>query len=278
MGSFKKRNVRQQRGTSSWCTNNAALVPKKTAFKAKTVGYESDYFMHGSVSDAENFNAVTKNLARLVSGKRWGGALKGGKAMRNVTAPTIACPIKPSRDEDVVDDSISPPTTTTVKRDKFDYKCNMEIYMVKYKKAMCEEEEWETCSTKIYNLLLVHCLTDLEEVLKTMTNWDLVSASEDAMGLIAMIRDVSHDKTGSKQTVMTFVKLAIEFFTFCQQVGMSNYEYAIMFKAYVEVLTAHGGTPWHYPALMHKHWDQSLAARMLAETQISADREVKVAK
>ena len=57
-----------------------------------------------------------------------------------------------------------------------------------------------------------------------MTNWDLVSASENAMGLLTMIRDVSHDKTGAKQTVMKFVESTIEFFTFCQQVGMSNDE------------------------------------------------------
>ena len=51
-----------------------------------------------------------------------------------------------------------------------------------------------------------------------------------------------------------------------------------MFKAYVEVLAAHGGTPWRHPTFMQKHWDQLLAARMLAETQMSADREVEVAK
>ena len=150
--------------------------------------------------------------------------------------------------------------------------------MIKYKKSMREEEEWETCSAKIYNLLLIHCPPYLEEVLKTMTNWDLVSASDNSMGLLVMIRDVSHDKTGEKQTVMTFFELTIELFTFFQQVGMSNDEYAIMFKAYVEALTAHGGTPWHYPALMQKHWDLLLAARMLVETQISADCDVKVAK
>ena len=72
----------------------------------------------------------------------------------------------------------------------------MEIYMVKYKNVMRKEEEWETCSAKIYNLLLVHCPPDLEEVLKTMTNWGLFSASEDAMGLLAMIRDVLHYKIG----------------------------------------------------------------------------------
>ena len=49
-----------------------------------------------------------------------------------------------------------------------------------------------------------------------------------------------------------------------------------MFKAYVEALTDHGGTPWHHPALMQKHWDQLLAARMLAKTQMSADCEVEV--
>ena len=51
-----------------------------------------------------------------------------------------------------------------------------------------------------------------------------------------------------------------------------------MFKAYVKALTAHGGTPWHHPALMQKHWDLLLAERMLVETQMSADREVEVAK
>ena len=94
MDSFKKQNVRQQRGTSSRSTKTATSVPKKTVFKAKTVGYESDYYMHGSVSDTANFNAVTKNLARLVSRQSWGGAVKSGKAMIDMRAPTIAWPIK----------------------------------------------------------------------------------------------------------------------------------------------------------------------------------------
>ena len=132
--------------------------------------------------------------------------MKGGNAIRDMTAPTIAWPIKPSRDEDVVDDSTSPTTTKNISIDEFDYKCDMEIYMVKYKKAMREEEEWETYSAKIYNLLLIHFPPDLEKVLKTMTSWDSVSASEDAIGMLAMICDVSHDKTGAKQTVMTFVE------------------------------------------------------------------------
>ena len=111
-----------------------------------------------------------------------------------------------------------------------------------------------------------------------MTNWDLVSASENTMGLLAMIHNVSHSKTRSKQTVMMFVESTIEFFTFCQKFGMSNDKYAIMFKADVEALTAHGGPPWHHPALMQKHWDLLLEARMLAETQMSADCKVEVVK
>ena len=145
--------------------------------------------------EAANFNVVTKTLARLMSGQSWGGVVKGGKAMRDMTAPNIAWSINFSRDEDIVNDSTSPPTTATVRREEFDYKCDMEIYMVKYKKAMRKEEDWETCSAKIYNLVLIHFPPDLEEVLKTMKNWDLVSASEDAKGMIAMIRDVLHDKT-----------------------------------------------------------------------------------
>ena len=111
-----------------------------------------------------------------------------------------------------------------------------------------------------------------------MPNWDSVSASDNAMGMLAMIRDVSHDKTGAKHTVMTFVESKIEFFTLCQQVGMSNDKYAIMFKSYFEALMEHGGTPWHHPELMQKNWDQLLAARMLAKTQMLADLEVEVDK
>ena len=111
-----------------------------------------------------------------------------------------------------------------------------------------------------------------------MTNWDSVRASENAMVMLARVHDVSQDKTEAKQTVMTFVESTIEFFTFCQQVGMSNDEYAIMFKAYVKALTAHGGTPWHNSALTQKHWNLLLAARMLVKTQMLADREVEVAK
>ena len=51
-----------------------------------------------------------------------------------------------------------------------------------------------------------------------------------------------------------------------------------MFKAYVEALTAHGGTPWHHPALMQKHWDLLLEERMLVKTQMLDNREVEVAK
>ena len=125
MGSFKKQSTRQQRGASSRSTKTATSVPKKTAFKSKTVGYEIDYYTHGSISDAENFNAVTKTLERLMSGQSWGGAVKGGKAMRDMRAPTIAWTINTSRNEDVVDDSTSPPTTSTQRRDEFDYKCDM---------------------------------------------------------------------------------------------------------------------------------------------------------
>ena len=51
--------------------------------------------------------------------------MKGRKAMRDMRAPTIVWTIKPSRNEDVFDDSTSPSNTSTERRDESEYKYDM---------------------------------------------------------------------------------------------------------------------------------------------------------
>ena len=86
-----------------------------------------------------------------------------------------------------------------------------------------------------------------------MKSCTTVSSGYDAIGLLKMLRDVAHDQTESKQTVMRFVESIAELFTYHQGEKETDDEYGIMFNAYVESIKAHGGNPWHHPGLAKQH-------------------------
>ena len=82
-----------------------------------------------------------------------------------------------------------------------------------------------------------------------MSAWQAVCDAQDAVGLLKMVRDVAHDQTEAKQTVMGFVESTAEFFTYHQSEKETDDEYGIMFNAMVDSIKAHGGSPWHHPGL-----------------------------
>ena len=55
-----------------------------------------------------------------------------------------------------------------------------------------------------------------------MSPWKAVSKGYDAIGLLKMVRDVAHDQTEAKQTVMGYVKSTAELFTYHQGANMSD--------------------------------------------------------
>ena len=86
-----------------------------------------------------------------------------------------------------------------------------------------------------------------------MSPWKTVSLGYDAVGLLKMVKDVAHDQTEAKQTVMGFVESTAELFTYHQGEKVSDDDYSIMFNASVESIKAHGGKPWHHPGLAEMH-------------------------
>ena len=49
-----------------------------------------------------------------------------------------------------------------------------------------------------------------------MSPWKTVSSGYDTVGLLKMVKDVAHDQTEAKQTVMGFVESTAELFTYHQ--------------------------------------------------------------
>ena len=101
----------------------------------------------------------------------------------------------------------------------------------------------ENNRARLYALILQHCPPDLEEVLKTMSPWKTVSTGYDAIGLLEMGKDVAHDQTEAKQTVMGFVESTAELFTYYRGEKVSGDDYSIMSNASVESIKAHSGKP-----------------------------------
>ena len=92
---------------------------------------------------------------------------------------------------------------------------------------------------KIFALVLEHCPSDLEEVLKTLSAWEKVHDEQDAIQLLKMVRNVAMDQSETKQTVMSYVKSFYELFTFYQDKHATLDNYNIMEEADEEMLACH---------------------------------------
>ena len=81
----------------------------------------------------------------------------------------------------------------------------------------------------MFNLVLLHCPRELEEVLKTLTKWDAARLGQDAILLLGLIRDVTHKHDETKQGTMALVESFLEFATPFQETGQTVDAYSTLF-------------------------------------------------
>ena len=92
-----------------------------------------------------------------------------------------------------------------------------------------KEEAWKENNAKMFNLVLLHCPCELEEVLKTLTKWDAARLGQDAILLLGLIRDVTHKHDETKQGTMALVELFLEFAATFQETGQTVDAYSTLF-------------------------------------------------
>ena len=153
--------------------------------------------------------------------------------------------------------------------------------MLHYKVWVGENQAWKIDRSRLYALVMVHCPPNLEEILKMMSAWNTVREAHDAIDLLKMVRNVTHEQTEAKQTVMGFLGSTAELSTYHQEEKTSDVNYSIMFNATVESIKAHGGQPWHHPGLadLHKKWiGKEMARREPDPENISPTHRTEIAK
>jgi len=272
MGKTPRRRRGQRGGSKSSSGYKDSTDDDNGAYEAPTVGYEDVLYTHGDTKAAATFTQVTTRLGRYLSLQSWKGATVAGRAMETMTEPVFEEPVMPTTEVEydkkvTIKDEHGDDIESTVKdkrtKDAAILKFEFEMYMLKMKDWMEDTKNWETCKARVYALILVHCPPDLEEILKTMSPWPTVRDGRDAIGLLNMVRDVAHDQTEAKQTVMGFVESTMELFVF-QQGDATDDKYSLLFNAHVDSIRAHGGRPWHHPKLATIH-SEKIALAILAD-------------
>ena len=292
----KQRRRGRRSGSKTSSDKDSTSEASSGGYEAPTAGYEDVLYAHGTTKAAALFGTTNTKLARYVSVQSWSGATIAGKAMEKLADPPLIEPARPDPEEkyevevdveepDPLDaDKIITVKKTVIKsrtKDLSQLKMETDIYMLHYKNWLSEDLNWKTNRSRVYNLVLQHCPPDLEEILKTMKAWSGVSSGYDAIGLLKMLRDVAHDQTESKQTVMGFVEAIAELFTYHQSEKESDDEYGIMFNAYVDSIKAHGGQPWHHPGLAKQHMlaiGRELCRKESDPNNIPASRQDEIRK
>ena len=252
------------RGGSKALANQSGSTGESAStanYRAPAVGYEDQVFSDGTTKTAATFTAVLTKLARMVSLQSWAGATIAGQAMEKLEEPKL---IKPQAtamvytkmeelSKTVKGKNDEPDTFVTRTRDLVVAKYasvimrEQSIWMIHYKKWILNTSAWDVNPAKIFALVLEHCPSDLEEVLKTLSAWDKVEEEQDAIKLLKLVRDVAMDKTETKQTGMSYVGSFFELFLYHQGKKDTLDYYIIMFKANVDSIKAHEGQPWHNP-------------------------------
>ena len=76
----------------------------------------------------------------------------------------------------------------------------MHVFMKEYDTYMRDERQCKIDNGKIYNLMLQHCDHGLKEELKTLNRWRKTEEDQDLVGILTMIRDLTHGFLGQWQS------------------------------------------------------------------------------
>ena len=96
-----------------------------------------------------------------------------------------------------------------------------------------ETNAWEELNANIYTLCLHHCPPVLELVLKANSIWENISCNQNGIGLLLVIRDITHKQDEKIQSTMLYVKAPLELLTTFQSEKQTNTSYYENFKSHL---------------------------------------------
>ena len=196
-------------GGGGWKTVGTKPAPDTSSYSAPTAGLQKVLFSFGSTKDASKFITIKSKLARHVGIQPWHGALVTLMTMEDMAEPILNPHIRPMLDKLVTKIDGSTETITRAESSS-EFKIEVDDYLADNKFYRTKKEKWEENRPRIYNLFLQHCPPKLETRLTSQEKWDQVRANRDVVGLLKMIRDITHNHNESKPGLMAIIECDLE--------------------------------------------------------------------
>ena len=90
--------------------------------------------------------------------------------------------------------------------DAEDWRLTMNVYMKKYDNYMRDEWQWKIEDGKSTTWCFQHCNHGLKKELKTLDRWRKTKEDQDLVGILTMIRDLTHCLKQNKFGTMVIVE------------------------------------------------------------------------
>ena len=94
-----------------------------------------------------------------------------------------------------------------------------------------------------------HVDPDLEEKLKSASQWETINEHQDVVGLLKLIRAPAHQHDEVKQGMVSFVEMDFNLYLGYQPNGQDISTFYKLFKARCDVINTYGGQAGFHPQI-----------------------------
>ena len=108
---------------------------------------------------------------------------------------------------------------------------------------------WKDNKSRMFAILLQHCLKDLMQRLKSNNKYWKVNDKKDVISLVTMIRDVAHAHDDTTQDTMAIVSSDVALYTTFMSSTDDTDDFYRTFLAMVETINVQGGSAGFHPQL-----------------------------
>ena len=232
-------------------------------FKSTIIGLEHKVFTIGTAKDAAAFEDTKTSIARYVGTQSWRGSAAASSALETLPEPSIILKVRPKLE-----------TGGDIEL----YKLDTAIWLEDMKEHRVESTAWKENKSRMYNIVLCQCPKDLDTQLQSLSTWSSINSDKDVVGLLKLIRDVTHKHDETQQGTMALVESDMHLYLTHMKSDEDPNDFMEIFKTMAETINVHGGQAGLHPRLLSEHKVRILAEQGKVEKDLNPDEREALAR
>jgi hypothetical protein len=228
-------------------------------YKSEVQGLENRTFDVGAAKYAAKFTKSLEKIGNYCQREYSKGGGRIGQAIRDLVTPNLTLPaVLTGTPANPGDPNAVPPVPPTAAVPPTP--AELFIWQEDYKTKKKNKEEYEENKQRAHALVWGQCSPELRNKVKAAANYGTVSADQDVVELLLLIRGFCCSFDDQRQGTWALQQAKKKAYLFVQREGMSNTDYMEEFLANISVVETYGG-----------EWGQELG---LIRAKLEADNTV----